>query len=261
MPVLAEEDKSIDTLAELKKRLHQFKKPVATMPIFYKTSPGDYAEHDQFIGVSVPALRQIARQYKTLPLSAVQLLLESPINEERLLALLILVNRYQKENAQTKQEIYQFYLKNLQHINNWNLVDASAHLIVGAHLLNADKTKLITLTKSPILWERRIAIVATWYFIRHHQLKPTIQIAELLLQDQHDLIQKAVGWMLREAGKRDQQVLINFLEKYAPLMPRTMLRYAIEKFSADERKAYLAIPRITELATETCHPGQLPFQD
>lgn len=150
-----------------------------------------------------------------------------------------MVNRYQKEQ-ESQQMIYQFYLDNLSAVNNWNLVDSSAHLIMGAHLLHQDKALLRTLALSNNLWERRIAIVATWYFIRQNRLDDTLKIAEILLNDSHDLIHKAVGWMLREVGKRNQQILIDFLDKNASLMPRTMLRYAIEKLTLEKRQGYLS---------------------
>jgi 3-methyladenine DNA glycosylase AlkD len=208
---------------------------------FFKTAVGHYAEHDQFIDVSVPNLRKIAKEFSKLSLAEIQKLLESKINEERLLALLILNIQYQKAAIEDREKIYQFYLKNLKQINNWNLVDSSAHLIIGAHLLNQDKTILLTLAKSEIMWYRRIAIIATWYFIRNSNLEWTFKIAKILLNDQHDLIHKAVGWMLREAGKKDQEQLIKFLNQYATQMPRTMLRYAIEKFPDDQRKGYLKL--------------------
>ena len=208
--------------------------------IFFKTGPGDYAEHDQFIGVPVPTLRKVVKAYSALPIESVLCLLKSPINEERLLALLMLVERYQKGDVALKQTIFDLYQSHIQYINNWNLVDASAHLIVGAHLHQRDKTQLLSWASSDILWERRIAVVSTWYFIRQNEHEWTIRLAEKLLHDPHDLMHKAVGWMLREAGKRDEVVLIRFLEQYANKMPRTMLRYAIEKFSSDKRKAYLA---------------------
>jgi 3-methyladenine DNA glycosylase AlkD len=206
---------------------------------FFKTGAGHYAEHDQFIGVKVPTLRVIARNYKDLPLPEIQVLLDSPINEERLLALFIVVAQYQKANDNLKNELYQFYLSNLKQVNNWNLVDASAHLIMGAHLLKRDRAILFLLAQSESMWERRIAMVSTWYFIRHNDLEDTFKLAEILLQDTHDLIHKAVGWMLREAGKKDQSTLMEFLEKHAHEMPRTMLRYSIEKFPEEQRKLYL----------------------
>jgi len=207
---------------------------------FFKTGIGHYAEADEFIGVPVPVLRKFAKTCMHVSLGELQELLKSKINEERLLALIILVYRYDKASGELKEEIYQFYLSNLQYVNNWNLVDTSAHLIMGAHLTNnKDKNVLLNLAQSEIIWERRIAIVATWYFIRKNELNWTFKIAEMLLNDKHDLIHKAVGWMLREAGKKDQNQLILFLNQYTPLMPRTMLRYAIEKLSEQQKKYYL----------------------
>lgn len=208
---------------------------------FFKTGAGQYAAHDQFLGVNVPTLRKITKEFAALSLQDIQGLLASPINEERLLGLLILVTQYQKADLLLKQSIYQFYLDHLQHVNNWNLVDSSAHLILGAHLFDtsADKELLTVLAKSTIMWERRISIVATWYFIRKKELHSTFQLAEMLLQDKHDLIHKAVGWMLREAGKVNEAQLITFLNQHAPIMPRTMLRYAIERLALPKRKFYL----------------------
>jgi 3-methyladenine DNA glycosylase AlkD len=208
---------------------------------FFKTGVGQYAAHDQFLGVNVPTLRKVAKEFSTLSLQDIQGLLASPINEERLLGLLILVNQYQKADLPLKQSIYQFYLEHLHHVNNWNLVDSSAHLILGAHLFetNADKELLTVLAKSTTMWERRISVVATWYFIRNKELNWTFQLAEMLLQDNHDLIHKAVGWMLREAGKANEAQLIMFLDQHAATMPRTMLRYAIERLAPPKRKFYL----------------------
>ena len=207
--------------------------------VFFKTGPGEYAEGDEFIGVAVPNLRKIAKSFATLSLEEITCLITSKINEERLLALIILVNQYQKAPPFKQEELYQFYRDNLHHVNNWNLVDASAHLILGAQLEAKNKDILLTLAKSEIMWERRIAIVATWAFIRKNELDWTFKIATILLQDSHDLIHKAVGWMLREAGKRDEAKLVDFLEHNAQKMPRTMLRYAIEKFPPPQRKLYL----------------------
>lgn len=205
---------------------------------FFKTGAGDYSEHDRFLGVSAPTLRKIAKSYYLLSIHDIQKLMTSEFNEERLLALFILINRYQK-NGLERQHIYDFYLKNICYVNNWNLVDASAHYIIGAHIFHKNKSILTTLAKSKVMWKRRISIVATWYFIRQNQFSDTIKIANLLLNDQHDLIHKAVGWMLREMGKRDQKCLMHFLKKNASVMPRTMLRYAIEKFPADACKQLL----------------------
>ena len=205
---------------------------------FFKTGKGDYAEHDQFIGISVPVLRAISRQANDLALDQLKILLYSRFNEERLLALLILTDQY-ASSKNRREEIYQFYIDNLSQVNNWNLVDASAHLIVGAHLHNQDKEILVNFAKSPIMWERRIAIVSSWHFIKNHHYATTMEIAELLLNDDHDLIHKAVGWMLREVGKKDISTLCGFLNRFKDKMPRTMLRYAIEKFPEAERKGYL----------------------
>jgi len=225
----------------IQSRLQQAKRvPHEQCRAFYKTGVGEYAEHDQFIGVSVPELRKIAKDFKRLQIDDVQRLLKSSVNEERLLALFVLIDQYHHQAALAEKEtLYRFYLQKLKYVNNWNLVDASAHLIIGAHLFSTDKSMLLTLAKSQIMWERRIAMVATLYFIRNNQLEWTFKIAKVLLHDTHDLIHKAVGWMLREAGKRDERQLIAFLNIHARAMPRTMLRYAIEKFDESQRKAYL----------------------
>ncbi len=216
--------------------------PIERHTVFYKTGAGDYAEHDQFLGVKTPVLRQLAKKFSDLTINEIQTLLSSKYNEERLLALFILINRYQKSNILDRNNIFNFYLTNLQNVNNWNLVDSSAHYIIGAHLLDQaqDKDLLLKLAKSNILWERRIAIVATWYFIRNNKLEWTYKIAIILLSDNHDLIHKSVGWMLREAGKKNQEQLKVFLDKYSDLMPRTMLRYSIEKLTKSDKKKYLA---------------------
>lgn len=206
---------------------------------FFKTGVGHYAAGDEFIGVTVPNLRKIAKNFMLLTLDDLQVLLASKINEERLLALIILTKQYQNEDDQGKERLYQFYMQNLKYVNNWNLVDASAHLIIGAHIWDKDRSSLLNLATSEILWERRISIVSTWYFIRKNDLAWTFKIVSLLLRDTHDLIHKAAGWMLREAGKRDQAQLVTFLDQQLHTMPRTMLRYAIEKFPENMRKSYL----------------------
>jgi len=209
-------------------------------PIFFKTGRGEYAAHDYFLGIKVPILRKIAADFKGLEIKYIKQLLTSKFNDERLLALFILTHQYKNGDLINKQAIFDFYLKNLAHINNWNLVDSSAHLIIGEHLLTRNKTLLKTLALSSNLWERRIAIVATNQFIRNNNFKPTLQIAQLLLNDQHDLIHKAAGWMLREVGKKQQDDLIMFLDKFHHKMPRTMLRYAIERLPLKLKKQYLA---------------------
>ncbi len=213
---------------------------VQSKAIFYKTGPGEYAEHDKFLGRNVPELRVLAKEfYKTASREDIQTLLDSPFNEERLLALFIMELQYKKADQSAKEALYQLYLRNLSAVNNWNLVDASSHVIVGAHLYNGDRSLLLTLAHSQTMWERRVAIVATWYFIRKHDFEWTLKIAKLLLEDSHDLIHKAVGWMLREMGKKDTATLVHFLDTHAHVMPRTMLRYALEKFSEEQRKKYL----------------------
>lgn len=230
----------MNTLAHIRSILyHSINIPENKASYFFKTGAGHYAEHDIFIGVTVPTVRKIAQQFAQLPLHELQALLESKINEERLLALIILTQQYKRADSHNRETIYQFYLKNLEHVNNWNLVDTSAHLIIGAHLLNKDRSSLIEVAQSPTLWERRIAIVSTWYFIRNNDLEWTFTISQLLLNDTHDLIHKAVGWMLRETGKKDEAALVKFLDAHSQIMPRTMLRYAIEKFPEEQRQEYL----------------------
>lgn len=219
--------------------LRQNASPQSTIKTFFKTGSGQYAENDKFIGISVPKIRTIAKDCKNLSYIDIATLLESKFNEERLLALIILTERYKKADDHDKEEIYQFYMQHVSHVNNWNLVDASAHLIIGAHLWDKDKNLLINLAQSKNMWKRRIAIVSTWYFIRKHNLEWTFNIARILLKDTHDLIHKAVGWMLREAGKKNKADHITFLDEHAIDMPRTMLRYSIEKLPEDIRTYYL----------------------
>lgn len=196
---------------------------------FFKTSPESYGAGDAFLGITVPHVRKIAKMYSQIGLDVIQDLLYSEYNEERLLALFILVDQYKKANIEKQAVVCQFYLKNIQCVNNWNLVDSSAHLILGHYLLHKDKSLLKELALSPRLWDRRIAILATWAFIRNEDTKTTFELAKILIKDPHDLIHKAVGWMLREAGKKEEEKLIAFLSEYGVHMPRTMFRYAIEK--------------------------------
>jgi 3-methyladenine DNA glycosylase AlkD len=191
------------------------------------------------VGVPVPDLRKLVRKHKDLPLSATLELLESPLHEVRGLALMMLVSAYDRADEATRTWIYKAYLDNTEHINNWDLVDLSAAQIVGRHLHGSSTTLLVRFARSDDLWERRIAIIATFYFIRQGEFEPTLKIATLLLHDPHDLIHKAVGWMLREVGNRDRAVEENFLKEHCKIMPRTMLRYAIEKFPEPVRKQYL----------------------
>jgi len=203
---------------------------------FFKTGKGEYGEGDRFLGITVPKTREIARRYKDLNLKDLQKLLESKIHEHRLCALMILRMRYEKSKS---EDMVNFYLKNTKNINNWDLVDLSCSYIIGDWLKDKDRGLLYRLAKSKSLWERRIAVIATSAFIHENQFDDTVKISEILLSDKHDLIHKAVGWMLREVGKRDQKVLEKFLQKHAKKMPRTMLRYAIEKMDEKKRKSYL----------------------
>ena len=206
---------------------------------FFKTGPGEYGEGDVFVGVKVPELRKLAKEYQKITVKEVKQLLKSDIHEERLLALFILVRKYSKGNETEKKRIYELYLKNTQFINSWDLVDISAHHIIGAFLVDKSKEPLYSLAKSMNLWERRISIISTFYFIKHDKYAETLKISEILLTDEQDLIHKAVGWMLREIGKRHLPTEEKFLRKHYKRMPRTMLRYAIEKFPEDKRQGYL----------------------
>ncbi len=206
---------------------------------FFKTGPGEYGEGDKFIGIKVPVLRSIAKKHLDLSIEDIQELLCSKIHEERLAALMILVIRFTKCSREEKKIIYNLYLKNTHNINNWDLVDLSASKIVGGYLIDKDKKILEKLASSKILWERRIAMMAAFQFIKANQFKTALLIAGKLLHDEHDLIHKAVGWMLREIGKRNIEIEESFLKKNYKSMPRTMLRYAIEKFPEKKRKAYM----------------------
>ncbi|MEQ1825553.1 MAG: DNA alkylation repair protein [Pirellula sp.] len=207
---------------------------------FFKTGPGQYGHGDTFIGVRVPMLRKVAREFREMPINQVEILLHSPIHEERMLALLVLVQGVAKCHDDHRQVVFDLYLRNTQHINNWDLVDTSAPAIVGGYLKDKPRKVLVQLTKSKSLWERRIAIVATQHFIRLGEFDDTLDLSRLLLSDQEDLIHKASGWMLREVGERDKNKLIEFLDKHAKMMPRTMLRYAIEHFPPEIHRTYLA---------------------
>lgn len=206
---------------------------------FFKTGPGQYGEGDTFIGVKVPTLRTVSREFRSLPLEEVGSLLNSPIHEERHLALMILVLQVATCDDAYRRAAFDFYLKNTKCINNWDLVDCSAPQVVGGYLLDKSRKPLFQLTQSKSLWDRRIAIVSTQHFIRHDDFADTLAISHKLLRDEEDLIHKAAGWMLREVGKKDKAVLEAFLDQHGTVMPRTMLRYAIEHFSPDQRRTYL----------------------
>jgi len=207
---------------------------------FFKTGKGEYGEGDMFVGLTMPDMRKVAKKYLHLSLREVENLLHSKIHEHRMIALVIWTYQFEKADDKTKEKIYKTYLKNTKWINNWDLVDVTTPRIVGMYLLDKDKSILYKLAKSSDLWEKRIAILATFAFInKGNESKDTLKISEILLNDKHDLIHKAVGWMLREVGKRNQSVEEKFLRKYYKKMPRTMLRYAIERFSDSKRKFYM----------------------
>lgn len=221
------------------KKLENFKK-AKFLSRFFKTGKGEYAEGDIFLGLAVPESRKIAIKYKDLSFDELKQLLRSKYHEERLIALLILVHNFDKGSYKEKERIAKYYLQNTKYINNWDLVDLSADKIVGEFLLDNNRSILISLAKSKNLWERRIAMIATYAFIKNGIHEPTFEIAKILLSDKHDLIHKAVGWMLREVGKRcSEKAEIEFLNTYYKTMPRTMLRYAIERFPEEKRKKYL----------------------
>jgi 3-methyladenine DNA glycosylase AlkD len=228
-------------MKNIKDRLQQLASPgtAEILQKFFKTGPGEYGEGDIFIGVRVPDLRKLAKEFQDITTSEVLAFLASSIHEERFLALLILVRNYGRGDEIEKKKIYDLYLENTSYINSWDLVDGSAHHIVGAFLMDKNKAPLYRLAKSENLWERRIAMVSTFYFIKHNQFQETLEIAKILLTDPEDLIHKAVGWMLREIGKRDVAAEETFLKKHSMKMPRTMLRYAIEKFPEPKRQRYL----------------------
>ena len=206
---------------------------------FFKTGKGEYGEGDIFLGIRVPELRKMAKKYTRIAIDEVSQLLKSQFHEERLLALFMLIDIFRRGSEKDRKKIYALYLNNTKFINNWDLVDCSADHIVGAYLRGTEKTPLYNLAKSNSLWKRRISIMATFHFIKHNKFTATLKIAQMLLHDEEDLIHKAVGWMLREIGKRDSDVEERFLKKHYKSMPRTMLRYAIEKFPEVKRKCYL----------------------
>ncbi|MDO8551491.1 MAG: DNA alkylation repair protein [bacterium] len=231
----------MDGILKIERELNLLRNPAKAKILsrFFKTDSGQYGEGDMFLGLTVPMVRGIAKKYTSLTLLDLQKLLNSKIHEYRLSALLILIDKYKKTEDQERKKIFNFYLKNAKNINNWDLVDLSAPNVVGSFLQEKDKSILRRLAKSNNLWKKRIAILATYQFIRHNNFEETINIAEILLSDKHDLIHKSVGWMLREVGKRDQNLLEEFLDKHLREMSRTMLRYAIEKFPEEKRRLYL----------------------
>jgi 3-methyladenine DNA glycosylase AlkD len=230
------------TAVHVKKALQGYASPerAKSNAWFFKTGKGQYGEGDEFIGVTVPDTRKVAKQFVDLAFSELETLLVSKKHEHRLTALLILVQRYARAERQERNNIVSFYLAHLACVNNWDLVDLSAPHILGTHFfLYSNEVKLMKLARSKLLWERRVGIVATYTFIKNGTYAPTLQIAKILLQDREDLIHKAVGWMLREVGKKNGAVLRGFLTEHVSDMPRTMLRYAIERFPENERKIWL----------------------
>ena len=206
---------------------------------FFKTGKGEYGEGDVFLGVTVPEQRRIAKKYVEISVEELENLLSSKVHEHRLTALLILVEKYKKYDSKNKEKVARFYLENRRHVNNWDLVDLSADKILGDYIYDKDKKILYNLAKSKNLWERRISIISTFNLIKRNDFEDALKISKILLNDEHDLIQKAVGWMLREIGKRDQKAEEDFLKKYRKTMPRTMLRYAIERFGENRKRFYM----------------------
>ena len=231
-------------LKQIKKELRALANPKKAKVLagFFKTGKGEYGEGDVFLGIVVPETRKVAKKFTSLALSEIRELLHSPVHEERLASLFILISKYNKAGIAGKKEIFDFYIQNAKSVNNWDLVDLSAHRIVGKYLLDKgekEKAILDMLAKSDNLWERRIAIIATYEFIKNHKFEHAFKVSRLLLNDKHDLIHKAVGWILREVGKRNQAAEGKFLKKHFRQMPSTMLRYAIERFNAVIREEYL----------------------
>ena len=226
---------------DIQKRLKKLgnKKHAAISQSFFKTGPGEYGQGDVFIGIRVPVLRKLVTEYSDVSVEDVVILLRSQIHEERLLALLLLVRLFSKGDGVRRTIIYDMYLENTAFVNNWDLVDSSAEHIVGAYLMNRGKAVLYRLAESDDLWERRISIMSTFHFVKRHEFSETLKISKMLLFDRQDLIHKATGWMLREIGKRHLQTEESFLKAHYKEMPRTMLRYAIEKFPEQKRQRYL----------------------
>ncbi len=241
MKVLHVSTESALRVREIQTRLRSMGNPEHAKALrwFFKTGAGQYGEGDKFAGLKVPTIRKLAKEYRTLPLAEVECLLHSEIHEERLLARMILVLQAAKADETVRKAIFDLYLANTPRVNNWDLVDLSAPQLVGAYLESRSRKILYRLARSKSLWERRISILATYHFIRRGDYGDTLAIAAVLLRDAEDLIHKAAGWMLREVGKRELPALEGFLQKHSEAMPRTMLRYAIEKFPEKKRKSYL----------------------
>lgn len=239
------------TADDFKQALQKMAKPqdAQFLQRFFKTGKGQYGEGDVFIGVRVPATRAVCRQFGTLPLTEVSKLFDSPVHEHRLAAAIILSDQYKKSNPEQQAKIFNLYLKKLHsgRINNWDIVDSSAQFVVGPQVATAGDTRLLSdLARSQDIWQRRVSIIAAAHFLFQNNADPTLKIAEILVNDPHDLIQKAVGWQLREVGKRvDRQLLLAFLDKHAATMPRTALRYAIEHLPPQQRLHYMHLKNNT----------------
>lgn len=238
--VLSREE-TIRITTQIRQELEAYIDPVKKeyLPRFFKTGKGQYGEGDKFLGVVVSNTRLIAKHHKHEPFETMAALLQSEWHECRLCALLMLVERFKKSDDKEKKVIYDFYLSQTARINNWDLVDLSAPGIVGEYLKDRPRGDLYRLADSPLLWDQRIAVVSTYTLIKNGDFTDILALSERLLYHKHDLMQKAVGWMLREMGKRDKDLLVQFLEKHCKMMPRMMLRYAIEKFSEEERKEFM----------------------
>lgn len=226
---------------EIEQEIREYIDPVKReyLPNFFKTGKGQYGEGDKFLGVVVPNTRLVAKLHKDEPFEVMAELLQSEWHECRLCALLMLVERFKKTDKKGKKAIYDFYLSQTARINNWDLVDLSAPGIVGEYLKDKVREELYRLADSDLLWDQRIAVVSTYSLIKNNDFIDILALSEKLLYHKHDLMQKAIGWMLREMGKRDKELLVQFLEKHCKVMPRTMLRYAIEKFPEEERKEFM----------------------
>ena len=229
------------TVGQIRESLHRLgnEKIAQHSTQFFKSGKGDYGEGDRFLGVRVPVIRKEVARFREAQLRTVLALLKSSWHEERLLAVLLLVDQYKRGDEDNKSAICAAYLEHRRYINNWDIVDSSAHLIVGPHIQHGSRAILRQLAESEVVWDRRIAMMATYHFIRQSDFKDALKIARILRDDTHDLIHKIVGWMLREIGNRDRATEEKYLSRNYKRMPRTMLRYAIEKFPETRRKAYL----------------------
>jgi len=234
---------TVKTAAEALAALQSAADPVraAGSMRYFKTGPGEYGEGDMFIGVTTPQQRKLSREFRTMPLDEIATLLDNKIHEARSLALQILVLRYERGDEAERQRVFDLYIENLDRVDNWDLVDCSSAYIVGPHLLNRDRALLDALVASPVIWRRRVAVLATWHFIRKGELGPTLALCDRLMGDRHDLMHKACGWMLREAMKRDQRLVEDWLIARTPGIPRTTLRYAIERLPPERGAWYLAL--------------------